>query len=492
MSTVKRVSGEYTIQSIGASDPINLISPSVNIDGNLTVTGNAVLVGNINADKIFNGTTSIEIPVTGGNANVTVGGTSNVAVFATTGQFITGLASVTGNIIGGNLRTAGQVSATGDVTGANISVAGNILISRDASAGQPTIRFTDTDTTVTDGQVLGAVEWFTSDATPGARVTAGIRAIASGTTGNANVQILTSTNGAAATAKVVVDNVGNVGIANAAPLDTLAVTGTVYISGNITSAANISGGNALISGQASAGGNVTGANLITAGLATVTGNITRGNIISVGAVSAGAAGISTTGNVTGGNVLSNGLISATGNITGANVVGTLGVFSGNLSATANTVTSNLQITGNSSGTGIGVENVVWQPTTVAFDSVSQANVGVLGFLVLGGYSYKYEAYLPILPDGSTNTGFSTRFDAGTCYYTVEAQPAQTTAFSVSTSNVSGTAAATQSMTGTTPRAVKITGTIYSAGNANVTIQAETSLANINIQSGAYLTYTRLS
>ena len=492
MSTVKRVSGEYTIQSIGASDPINLISPSVNIDGNLTVTGNAVLVGNINADKIFNGTTSIEIPVTGGNANVTVGGTSNVAVFATTGQFITGLASVTGNIIGGNLRTAGQVSATGDVTGANISVAGNILISRDASAGQPTIRFTDTDTTVTNGQVLGAVEWFTSDATPGARVTAGIRAIASGTTGNANVQILTSTNGAAATAKVVVDNVGNVGIANAAPLDTLAVTGTVYISGNITSAANISGGNALISGQASAGGNVTGANLITAGLATVTGNITGGNIISVGAVSAGAAGISTTGNVTGGNVNSNGLISATGNITGANVVGTLGVFSGNLSAIANTVTSNLQVTGNSSGTGIGVENVVWQPTTVAFDSVSQANVGVLGFLVLGGYSYKYEAYLPILPDGSTTTGFSTRFDAGTCYYTVEAQPAQTTAFSASTSNVSGTAAATQSMTGTTPRAVKITGTIYSAGNANVTIQAETSLANINIQSGAYLTYTRLS
>jgi hypothetical protein len=499
MSTVKRVSGEYTIQSIGASDPINLISSSVNIDGNLTVTGNAVLVGNINADKIFNGTTSIEIPVTNGNANVTIGGTANVAVFATTGQFINGLISATGlisaagNVTGGNLRTAGQVSATGDVTGANISVAGNILIARDASVGQPTIRFTDTDTTVTDGQVLGAVEWFTSDATPGARVTAGIRAIAAGTTGNANVQILTSTNGAAATAKFVVDNVGNVGIANAAPLDTLAVTGTAYVSGNITSAANISGGNALISGQASAGGNVTGGNLITSGLATVTGNITGGNIISVGSVSAGAAGVSATGNVTGGNVNSNGLISATGNITGANVVGTLSVFSGNLSATANTVTSNLQVTGNSSGTGIGVENIVWQPTTVAFNSAVQANVGVLGFLALAGYSYKFEAYMPILPDGGTSTGFSTYFDAGTCYYTVEAQAAQaTTAGSISTSNVSGVAVATQSMTGTTPRMARITGTIYSAGNANVAIQAQTSIANINIQSGAFLTYTRLS
>ena len=48
------------------------------------------------------------------------------------------------------------------------------------------------------------------------------------------------------------------------------------------------------------------------------------------------------------------------------------------------------------------------------------------------------------------------------------------------------------MTGTDPRAVRVTGTIYSAGNANVTIQAQTSAANINIQSGAYLSYTRLS
>ena len=434
MSTVKRVSGEYTIQSIGASDPINLISSSVNIDGNLTVTGNAVLVGNINADKIFNGTTSIEIPVTNGNANVTVGGTANVAVFATTGAFVTGLVSVTGNVQGGNLRTAGQVSAAGDVTGSNISVAGNVLISRDASVGQPTIRFTDTDTTVTDGQVLGAVEWFTNDAIPGARVTAGIRAIAAGVLGNANIQILTSTNGAAATAKFVVDNVGNVGIANAAPLDTLAVSGTMYGSSTLTAV----------------------------------------------------------GTITGGNLSTAGFVTATGNVTGANIVAAQGMFTGNVSATANIVSANIQITGNSYGTGIGVENIVWQPTTVAFNSGIQANVGVLGFLVLGGYSYKYEAYLPILPDNNTTTGFSTYFDAGTCYYTVEAQIDQTSAFTTSTSNVSATVVATQAMTGTTPRTARITGTIYSAGNANVAIQAETSAANINIQSGAYLTYTRLS
>ena len=494
MSTVKRVSGEYTIQSIGASDPINLISPFVNIDGNLTVTGNAVLVGNINADKIFNGTTSIEIPVTNGNANVTIGGTSNVVVWATTGEYVTGLQSVTGNITGGNLRTAGQVSATGDVTGANISVAGNVLISRDASVGQPTIRFTDTDTTVTDGQVLGAVEWFTSDATPGARVTAGIRAIAAGTTGNANVQILTSTNGAAATAKFVVDNVGNVGIANAAPLDTLAVTGTMYVSSTLTAVGTVTGGNLSTAGFVTATGNITGGNLITAGNVTATGNVTGGNVISVGAVSAGAAGVSTTGNVTGGNVNSNGLISATGNVTGANIVASQGMFTGNVSATANTVTSNLQVTGNSYGTGIGVENVVWQPTTVAFNSITMANVGSLGFLALAGSSYKFEAYMPILIDGggATTTGFGTRFDAGVCYYTVEFQTTQTSTFNTATSNVSGVAPATASMSGADPRTARITGTIYSAGNANVTIQAQTAAANIGIQSGAFLTYTRIS
>jgi filamentous hemagglutinin len=494
MSTVKRVSGDYTIETINAGDVVNLSSPFVNIVGNLTVTGNAVLVGNINADKIFNGTTSIEIPVTNGNANVTIGGTSNVVVWATTGEYVTGLQSVTGNIIGGNINTGAQVVATGNITGANINVAGNVLISRDASVGQPTIRFTDTDTTVTDGQVLGAVEWFTSDATPGARVTAGIHAVASGVLGNANIQILTSTNGAAATAKVVVDNVGNVGIANAAPLDTLAVTGTMYGSSTLTAVGTVTGGNLSTAGFVTATGNITGGNLITAGNVTTTGNVTGGNVISVGAVSAGALGVSTTGNVTGGNVNSNGLISATGNVTGANIVATQGMFTGNVSATANTVTSNLQVTGNSSGTGIGVENIVWQPTTVAFDSAVQANVGTLGFLVLGGYTYKYEAYLPILIDGggATTTGFSTYFDAGICYYTVEFQTAQTSTFNTATSNVSGTAPATASMSGATPRTARITGTIYSAGNANVAIQAQTSVANINIQSGAYLSYTRIS
>jgi len=501
MSTVKRVSGDYTIETINAGDLVTLQSTNVNIVGNLTVTGNAVLTGNINADKIFNGTTSMEIPVVNGNANITIGAVSNVAVFATTGQFITGLQSVTGNVTGGNINTAGQVSATGNVNGGNLTVAtGNIVLTQTTGATtSQMIRFQDANTTVGVAGNIGAIEWFTGDLTgAGPRITARIQAVYEDTNGNANIQIQTGSGATPTTRITVIGSSGNVGIANAAPLHTFAVTGNAYISGNASVIGNVSSGNILNSGLTSTTGNVTGGNLITGGLATVTGNITGGNIISLGAISAGAAGITATGNIRGGNINSDDQVSVTGNVNAANFNATQNfsttgnVRSGTVTASGNIVGANISISGNSSGTGIGVENVVWQPTTVAFASASMANIGSLGFFMLGGYTYKFEAYMPILPAGGTTTGFSTYFDAGTCYYTVEAQTTQTSAFSTSTSNVSATAAATQAMTGTTPRTARITGTIYSAGNANVAIQAQTSAANINIQSGSYLTYTRLS
>jgi hypothetical protein len=38
-----------------------------------------------------NGTSEANIGVSGGNANISIGGTSNVVVYATTGEFVTGL-----------------------------------------------------------------------------------------------------------------------------------------------------------------------------------------------------------------------------------------------------------------------------------------------------------------------------------------------------------------------------------------------------------------
>jgi len=99
----------------------------LSITGDLTVTGNATLTGNILGDRIQNGTTLIDIQSASGNANITIGGTANVAVFATTGAFITGVTSVSGNVTGGNVLTAGLISATSTITSAANITGGNIL-----------------------------------------------------------------------------------------------------------------------------------------------------------------------------------------------------------------------------------------------------------------------------------------------------------------------------------------------------------------------------
>jgi hypothetical protein len=496
MSTVKRVSGDYTLETINAGDLVTLQSTNVNIVGNLTVTGNAVLTGNINADKIFNGTSSVEIPTINGNITFNPGGVSNVMVVSPSGTSFSGTVAFAGNVDAGNINTPGGVYTTNAAGAGNISIVnGNMLIAYSSNTtSNQTIRFQDSNIAVTSvGANIGAIEWFTSDGTGALpRITARIRAVYEDTDGNANIQIQTGSTATPTTRITVIGSSGNVGIANVAPLHALAVTGTVYGSSTLTAVGNVTGGNLVTAGLVTVTGNVNGGNLQTAGLITATGNVTGGNVISLGALSAGSAGITATGNIRGGNINSDDQVSVTGNVNAANFNATQ-----NFSTTGNVVTNrlttaNANVTGNSFGTGIGVENIVWQPTTVAFNSAVQANVGTLGFFVLGGYTYKFEAYMPILPDGGTTTGFSTYFDAGICYYTVEAQTTQTSAFATSTSNVSGTTAATQAMTGTTPRTARISGTIYSAGNANVAIQAQTSASNINIQSGAFLTYTRLS
>lgn len=506
MSIYKRYASNVIVESIGSANTVTFQNTggvaNVIITGDLTVSGNASLSGNISGDKLFNGTTSIEIQTSNGNANITIGGTSNVAVFTTTGLNITGVMSASGNVTGGNVRTAGQVSATGNISGGNLTIAtGNIVLTQTSGATTAQmIQFNDANTAVsTLGANIGTIDWYVNDATGlGARTAASLKAVYGDANGNAN--ILLQTNGTDRIA--VLGGTGNVGIANSAPLHTLAVSGTMYGSSTLTAVGNVTGGNIITAGQVTATSNITGGNILTAatggayigntaaGAANVI--ILSGNIVASGGLSAGAAGVSATGNIRGGNVNSDGNISATGTIIGdALSIQANATVSGNV-VTGNLVATNSNVTGNSFGTGIGVENIVWQPTTVAFDSTIQANVGVLGFFVPAGYTYKYEAYMPVLPDGGTTTGFSTYFDAGTCYYTVEAQTTQTSAFNTSTSNVSGTATSTQAMTGTTPRTVRISGTIYSVGNANVAIQAQTSISNINVQSGAFLTYTRLS
>jgi hypothetical protein len=105
------------------------ITTTANISGGF-ILGNGSFLTGIDATSIQNGTSNVRVTA---NGNVTVGiaGTSDVAVFASTGEYITGLLSVTGNVTAGNVTTS-TVSSTSALTVASGSN-GNILISADGT-----------------------------------------------------------------------------------------------------------------------------------------------------------------------------------------------------------------------------------------------------------------------------------------------------------------------------------------------------------------------
>lgn len=521
MSTYKRVNGDYTIQTLGANtitfagNVANAVT--VVVDGNFTVTGNATLTGNISGDKLFNGTTSIEIQQANGNANITVGGVSNVAVFNTQGLIIAGNVTATNSFIG-NI-TANSLSLAANITAGNVNSLGNVFITRDASLGQPTVRFTDTDTTGTAGTVLGAVEWFTSDVTA-AGVSASLRATLVDTGGNSNVQILTGTPGSL-TARVTVLHTGNVGIANTAPDTTLGVTGTAYISGNTTVAANIAGGNITTAGLITATGNLTSGNLNTGGLVTATGNITGGNLITAGSITAGAAGITATGNIRGGNLVSDAAITATGsiasgasitaqdqisaqgnvianNISAGNVINT-GVLNAtsNVSAAGNVTGSNLVTGGSVTAVGNVNAGAVFSSGMIA----SSANIEALtgGFFVGdGGFLSNVTAISNVTTSQIQNgtTVMAIAGPNGNIFATINAV-GNILVLSTGGASVTGTLSATGNITGSnvnTGGLVSATGNI-NGGNVNAGIGNFTTVlgaANANSLTSGTVSADRLS
>ncbi len=282
MATYKRISGDYTIQTLNVGDEITFTSSNVAVSGNLQISGGNVIAnagisasfitaGNITAtgnitggqfygngagltgvvavanigtsSELINGTTSFNIPVSGGNVLGSVNGVANVYVFSDTGVNVAGYVSsntvvTTGNITGGNIITAGfvfsnTVTASDNVTGGNI-------------------------------------------------ITAGF----------------------------------------------MSATGVIL------SASTITGGNLATAGLLNVTGNITGGNIVTAGLLTATGNVIGGNIVTAGQVSSNT--VTATNNITGGNIVTAGFISATGNILGGNlnvtgnivVTGALSVITG--------------------------------------------------------------------------------------------------------------------------------------------------------------------
>jgi hypothetical protein len=90
-----------------------LVSATGNITGSY-VLGNGSLLTGIDATGIQSGTSNVKVVSSGGNATISIGGTSNVAVFATTGVFVTGVISASGNVNAGNVN-AGNITIAADL-----------------------------------------------------------------------------------------------------------------------------------------------------------------------------------------------------------------------------------------------------------------------------------------------------------------------------------------------------------------------------------------
>jgi len=111
-----------------------IVSAIGNVTGNYFIGNGACLTGvETSLANINNGNSNVTV-IANSNVTVNIGGTSNVAVFATTGEYITGLLSASGNITGGNLTTAGLISSTGTITSAANITGGNILTVGQVSA----------------------------------------------------------------------------------------------------------------------------------------------------------------------------------------------------------------------------------------------------------------------------------------------------------------------------------------------------------------------
>jgi hypothetical protein len=364
-----------------------------NFDGVSTIWGEIAQAGNIAVSAINSGSSNVKIADLSGNATTSIAGTANVIVVATTGQFVTGVVSATGNVTGnfilGNgsqlsglpqtyananvvalLATFGSntVSTTGNISTGNINTVNQIS----ATGNITTAGFFVGDFS---GNIVGTL---TNIPGPGGAV------VFNNGSGNA-----------AATAGLVFDNSGP---------NVLTVDGAFSATGGVTATGNITGGNVLAAGitgtlataaqpnitsvgaltSVSVVANVQGGNLRTAGQVSATGNIrTSAFLVVTQDINAGGDVTATSftgttaslaGNVTGGNLRTAGQISATGNITGNFFLGNGSQLTGLITNTIQNGNSNVLI--GSSGGNVSI-NVSGTSPVVIVTPLGQTVAGQL-------------------------------------------------------------------------------------------------------------------
>jgi hypothetical protein len=364
-----------------------LISATGTVTGSFFIGDGSQLTG-IGSTSIQNGTSNVRVVSSGGNVTIGIGGTSNVAVYATTGEYVTGVISANGNVTGGNVLTGGFISATGTVTGSSllgsvVSVSGAITGSQFNGSGAGL-------TSIPGGNVSKVANATYSDSagaatTAGSATTAGTAnsvagANVSGTVANATYALSA---GSATTAGTVTTGTQS-NITGVGTLTSLSVTGNIT-GGNVLGGANVNA-TTHTGSTVSVSGNVNGGNIVTLGFVSAAGTITGATISSTGDVL--AVRTSASGNVTGGNVLTGGLISAGGNITGGNVL-TGGLISagGNVTGSSFSTTGNVTISGSGRLVAAGIAKTNYNFISTVLNGLTyypDGNTRVLVFTGTGG------------------------------------------------------------------------------------------------------------
>ena len=362
-------------------------------DGSSTIWGQVTQVGNVAVSSISSGTSNVKISDVNGNATTSIGGVSNVVVVASTGQFITGRVSASGNVRGdyilGNgsqltglpatyananvvslLSTFGSnvISTTGNITGGNlltnniISATGNITTSG-YFVGDFLGNITGTITNIPGPG--GAVLY--NDGTGNVAATAGL------VFDNSGPNVLTVQGSYSATSNIVATGnitggnligTGIVGTLTTAAQPNITSVGTLS---SVTVTANVSGGNLITSGQASATGNIRTASYLFVGQdINASGDVT--------ATSYTGTSSSLSGNVTGGNIRTGGQVSATGNITGNYIIGNGSQITGLITNTIQNGNSNVLVGSSAGNVSINVNGIA--PLAI-FTPLGQTTTGII-------------------------------------------------------------------------------------------------------------------
>jgi hypothetical protein len=417
-----------TISNTGISTT-GLVSATGNVTGNFILGNGVFLTGVITSvANINSGNSNVTVVSPGGNITVGVGGVSDVAVFSTTGQFVTGSISATGNITGGNvgatrgaftniagtLETAAQPNITSVGTLSSVSVTGNVQGGNLRTAG-----LISTSGGITAASVAGGVITGTSTSVTGAQTAAStVGGVITGSSVSVSGNVTGANLTTAGTATIGGFTISGNTIVSAGPTLTIdpnasgGVDGLVVIAGNLqvngntttinsnvvstndltinfannainSAAANGAGIEAgpigspyltflynnisnvwTSSGGLSAVGNITGGNLSATSIAGILTTAAQTNITSLGTLSA----LSVTGNITGNNILGNGA-----GLSGINAFSNVTVTNGN-SAVANSIADTLTLTA-----GDGITIVVDSATdTITIAALGSSEIFVDG------------------------------------------------------------------------------------------------------------------